>query len=407
MPQKKTNKSTTKRKKKFQQFGNKIPLKIRFVSFSIFLFMIGRGLGTDTYFSIYVQHIIGNPRGVSAIGAILSGAKLLLSIPIGNMNDHANIKYILLLGKILYVIAAICFFFAGLRMAREWLIIATLLNGFASAMTFTTYRSYYGKNASKKNQTQIFGAYFSSLNIAQIIGALISAFLVKYLELPYMYFFVAIFALISLLQDQKIKSTLSKGYNRTRKKLNKRYEKSLLYEIDEGEDSSQTFFGKKGFLISFIKEIFSFTPRKRIITVLKNYNHKLYSALGSQFLVSLLNYVGFLFIPIVAVVNNLSLSQIAIVFAVMKLPYLVNIFIGRFGDKYNKKLLISIILIFMSFLYVLLGFQEIFIVILILTFGISLGIAMLQPLTSALTSSYTHQKDKGVITGAQEFVGKS
>ncbi|MDR0650424.1 MAG: hypothetical protein LBG59_03260 [Candidatus Peribacteria bacterium] len=73
-----------------------------------------------------------------------------------------------------------------------------------------------------------------------------------------------------------------------------------------------------------------------------------------MFLVNLLNYVGFLFIPIIAISNHLSLSQIAIVFAVMKAPYLVNIFAGKLGDKYSKKLLIAIILVFMSFFYILL-----------------------------------------------------
>ncbi|MBQ5945587.1 hypothetical protein IJL65_04295 [bacterium] len=43
-------------------------------------------------------------------------------------------------------------------------------------------------------------------------------------------------------------------------------------------------------------------------------------------LTNFLNYTSYLFIPIVAVENNLSLSQVAIVFAAMKLPYVVNIF---------------------------------------------------------------------------------
>jgi MFS family permease len=368
--------------------------------------MIGRGLGTDTYFSLYVEQIIGNAWGITAIGTILALAKLALVIPIGNLNDHVNVKYLLLLGKILYVICAILFFFAGLFLSRELLLVATLLNGFASATTFTTYRSYYGKNARKGNQNQIFGIYFSSTNIAQIVGALISAFLVHYLQLPFMYFFVAIFALISLLQDEKIKAIFSKHYHRTRKKLYRSVEHEILFEADEGRSSEQTFFGSQGFIHTFLKECFSLQPRKRIITLLKSYTSDMYVALGSMFLVHLLNYVGFLFIPIVAVANDLNLSQIAIVFAVMKAPYLVNIFIGKLGDKYNKKLLIAIILTFISFFYVLLGIHDHFFVILILTFTISLGIALLHPLTSALVSSYTQQKDKGVMTGAQDFVSK-
>jgi MFS family permease len=278
----------------------------------------------------------------------------MLVIPIGNMNDHENVKYLLLIGKILYIICAILFFFAGIFLSWELLLCATLLNGFASATTFTTYRSYYGKNARKSNQNQVFGAYFSSTNIAQIVGAVISAFLVHYLELPFMYFFVAIFALISLLQDEKIKAVLSKHYNKTRKKLYKRVERETLFEADEGRSSQQTFLGQQGFIATFIRECFSLKPRKRIAHLLRSYTSKMYVALGSVFLVNLLNYVGFLFIPIVAVANHLNLSQIAIVFAVMKAPYLVVIFAGKLGDKYNKKLLISLLLIFISFFYMLL-----------------------------------------------------
>jgi hypothetical protein len=43
-------------------------------------------------------------------------------------------------------------------------------------------------------------------------------------------------------------------------------------------------------------------------------------------LTNFLNYTSYLFIPIVAAENNLSLSQIALVFAAMKLPYVVNVF---------------------------------------------------------------------------------
>ena len=204
-----------------------------------------------------------------------------------------------------------------------------MFNGFASATTFTTYRSYYGKNASKGNHSQVFGAYFSSTNVAQIIGALISAVLVNYLELPFMYFFVVIFALLSLLQDQKIKTTLSKQYNRTRKRLYHRAQKEMLYEADEGRESEKKFFGRQGFVLMFFRECFSFKPRARISALLKGYDSRMYVALGSLFCVSLLNYVGFLFIPIISIENNLNLSQIAIVFAVMKLPYLINIFIGK------------------------------------------------------------------------------
>ena len=59
-----------------------------------------------------------------------------------------------------------------------------------------------------------------------------------------MYFFVVIFALVSLVQDEKIKTTLSNSYNKTRKMFYKRVKKDLKHidKIDKNYD--QKFFGK-------------------------------------------------------------------------------------------------------------------------------------------------------------------
>ena len=121
-------------------------------------------------------------------------------------------------------------------------------------------------------------------------------------------------------------------------------------------------------------------------------------------LINFLNYTSYLFIPIVAAENNLSLSQIAVVFAAMKLPYIINVFTWKFWDRYSKKLIISIILVLISFLYILLWFHEWFYTILILTFSISLWVALLYPVTTALIISYTQPKDNGSMMWVQDFV---
>jgi MFS family permease len=221
-----------------------------------------------------------------------------------------------------------------------------------------------------------------------------------------MYFFVAIFALISLLQDEKIKAALAHRSHRTRKTFFRRAKHEMLIEKYERGEDEQYFLGRQGFLFTFIRECFSLRPRKRILSLLKSYHAQMYVALGSVCLVNFLNYAGFLFIPIIAIANHLNLSQIAILFAVMKAPYLVNIFLGKRGDKYNKKLIIALILVFMSLFYIMLGINDDFWMILLLTFAISLAISLLNPLTSALVSSYTHQQHKGVMTGAKDFIAE-
>jgi hypothetical protein len=76
---------------------------------------------------------------------------------------------------------------------------------------------------------------------------LIAAILVNYLELPYMYLFVVIFSLVSLIYDEKIKSIISKHYNKTRKRFYKRVKKEseISDKIQEDSDYDQKFFGKK------------------------------------------------------------------------------------------------------------------------------------------------------------------
>ena len=397
------------RKKIKKSLPKIIPLKIRSISLSLALFMMGRWLGTDTYFSIYIKEIVGSARWVTVIWAVLAFVKLIFTIPIWRMNDRLNVKYILLVWKILYAVCGLLFFLAWILHSRILLLFAAIFNGIANSTTFTTYRSYYSKKSTKVDNAQVSGVYFSAMYITEVIWSLIAAVLVNYLELPYMYFFVVIFALVSLLQDEKIKSVLSKRYNKTRKRFYKRVKKESKSSsnLSNSPEYEQKFFWKDWFIRSFVKGCLSTESWKEIWQLLKKYNWKMYVALWSFMLTNFLNYTSYLFIPIVAAENNLSLSQIALVFAAMKLPYVINVFTWRFWDKYSKKLLISIILVLISFLYVLLWFNEWFYTILILTFFISLGIAMLFPLTTALVISYTDSKDSGAITWVQDFMWRA
>ena len=131
------------------------------------------------------------------------------------------------------------------------------------------------------------------------------------------------------------------------------------------------FLGKESFLHQFFREVFSFASIRRAFASLKTANKRLYHALGYEFIFNVLNYIGFIFIPIVAIRINLSLSQIAVIFAIMRVPYLIDFFTGEFADKYSKRRFILIVLLFLSFLFALLGFKDNFGGIITITLGIS------------------------------------
>ncbi len=385
-----------------------IPLKIRSISLSLALFMMGRWLGTDTFFSIYVKETVWSAWWVTIIWAVLAFVKLLFTVPIWRMNDRVNIKYILLVWKVLYAICGLLFFLAWISHSWILLLFASIFNWIANSTTFTTYRSYYAKKSTKSDNAQISGVYFSAMYITEVIWSLIAAILVNYLELPYMYLFVVIFSLASILQDEKIKTVLWKHY-KTWKNFYKRLQKESEIPDKSSEPLAfeQKFFGKGWFIHSFITWCLSLESWKEIWEILRKYNWKMYVALWSWMLTNFYNYMSFLFIPIVAAENNLSLSEIAIVFAAMKLPYIVNVFAWKFWDKYSKKLLISIILVLMSFLFMALWFSENFYAILVLTFFISTWVALLSPLTSALVVSYTYPQDKWSMMWVQDFMWRA
>ena len=173
-------------KKSFWKMGELVPVKIRSISLSLILFMMWRWLWTDTYFSIYVKEIVGSARGVTMIWTILAVVKLIFVLPIGRMNDHVNVKYILLMWKILYVCSWTLFFLSWILHSRIMLVFAALFNGIANATTFTTYRSYYSKQSTKTDNAKVSWVYFSAMYVTEVVWSLIAAFLVNYLELPYM-----------------------------------------------------------------------------------------------------------------------------------------------------------------------------------------------------------------------------
>lgn len=82
------------------------------------------------------------------------------------------------------------------------------------------------------------------MNLAYVIGAILSAVLVYYIDLPYMYLFIVIFSMLSVVQDNKIQDFIKKKFTKSWKKLEKRMP-DVEYEIDEDLDNVKKLLGKK------------------------------------------------------------------------------------------------------------------------------------------------------------------
>jgi len=356
-----------------------IPISIRVMSFSIFIFMLGRGLWADTFFSIYVKSVVHNVLLVSVIWALLAVSKMIFTIPIWDLDDRTDIKYILFTGKMLYILCWFLYFFAWIFSSVIVLVLAVIINWFATATSFTTYQTYIREHSNKYNRCSVFGLMFSSMNLAYLIWAILSSILILWIDLPYLFLFIVLSSVGAILVDD-------------------------FFHIELKHKKISHILKKESFLHQFLLEIFSLKSYKIIWKDIKWYGKKMYQALWIQFFINVLNYIWFLFIPIVAVKNHLSLSQIAILFAVMRIPYVLNFFTAEIADKYNKKTFIWIIFIFLAILFSLIAFSDNFWNILILSFGIALGIAMASPVVEWLVSDYVHPNDEWAITGISQFI---
>jgi MFS family permease len=354
-----------------------IPVSIKVISFSLFLLILWRWLGADAFFSIYIERIVDNVLRVSIIGAIFPLSRLLFSLPIGELNDNTDRKQVIFLSKILYALCWILFFIAGMLNNPRILLIAVAINGMASTTLFITYETYIRTHTDKFHTENSRWLYFSSLNAWYVLGAIICAFLIQWVDLPFLYLFIVVFSLLSIITDRKIP-----------------FKKNELKKM----------FGKQSFLEYFLREVFSWKPFKKTYKTIKTESQGFFYSLGFERLRNILQYTWFLFIPLIALQNNLWLTEIVLLFWLMRLPYLFNLFITERSQRFNKKLFIAIILLFLSLFYMLLAFDLSFVKIMIISFGIAFWLSIMRPVIAALISERANQNNAGSITGVQLFV---
>jgi hypothetical protein len=146
-----------------------IPIAIRTISISTFLFVLGWGLGADTFFSLYLQSIVPNVFWISLIAALIPLIKMFFAVTIGTLDDHTNVRSVVFLSKGIYFVTGILFFVAGITHSVPILLLAVVCNAISSAMLFVSYESLIRKYSSIGNKAKAFGLYFSFMNLAYVL----------------------------------------------------------------------------------------------------------------------------------------------------------------------------------------------------------------------------------------------
>ena len=354
-----------------------VPKNVRLISLSVFVFMLWRWIWWDTFYSIFIESIVENVFRVSLIWAILPLVKLFVAPAVWELNDDSDKMHVFAFSKILYIISSVFYVAAWFLKNPRLLLIAVIINWVWSSSTFVTYFSSVRENCNKNHSEASWWLFFTWFNGAYVVWALISALLIQFVNLPFLYVFIAVFSFLSLLIDWKI------PFHEWNNKI-----------VSENH---------LDFVKKFCKRCFSIQPMKKMIVSLKASSRSLWNGLWYEMLYALLDYLSLLFIPLVALSDWLWLWQIAIVFAVMRLPYIFNLFVSWRDEWFNKKLFIAIVLVFLAWLFILLWFDLSFIMILIVSFCISFGLSVMKPVVSAMITEHAQKHNIWLISWAEQF----
>lgn len=364
----------------FPKIKNKfflVPNNVRMISLSVFIFMLGWWLWWDTFYSVFIDSIVDNVLRVSLFWAFLPFIKFFVAPAAWEFNDDCDKKHIFVLSKIFYIISSIFYVTAWILKSPRILLVAVFFNWFWSSSTFVTYYSAVHENSNKNHSESSWWLFFSWMNCAYVVWALLSAVLVQFINLPFLYIFIAIFSILSLLIDCKI------PFNESKSK----------------EISTNHFESFK----KFFKKCFSIMPMKKMIKSLKAAPRPLWNWLWYEMLYSLLDYLSLLFIPLISLSNWLWLWQIAIIFAAMRSSYVFNFFTSGRDEWFNKKLFIAIVLVFLSWLFILLWFDLSFLMILIVSFCISFWLSVMRPVISSMVTENAKKENIWIVSWAEQF----
>ena len=355
-----------------------VPKNVRLISLSVFVFMLGRWVWWDTFYSVFIESIVDNVLWVSIFWAILPLVKLFVAPAVWELNDECGKKRIFIFSKIIYIISSV-FYVAAWFLKNPWLLLfAVIFNWIWSSTAFATYFSSIRENCNKNHSELSWWLFFTWYNWAYVLWAVVSAILVWFLDLPFLYIFIAVFSLLSVLVDCRIPFTPIKKW--------------------------WQFWNGFEFLKKFFNKCFSIGPTKKMVIALKDSPRALLNGLWYQMLYCVLDCLNILFIPLVALEHGLWLWQIAIVFAVTRLPYIFNLFVSWRDEWFNKKLFIAVILTFLAWLFALMWFNLSFVMMLVVCFCISFWLSVMRPVIAAMITEHTEKSNIWLISGAELFV---
>ena len=353
--------------KGFKKDFHSIHYGIKLIVLVIFLRTFGWGF-VDPYWSIYLSQFQQNYTAVGILTAVMSFSALLTIIPLLRLADKMKETILIADGEILYFFVLLAFIFAGLFNNLPLLIVALFFGGIAQTLLIIGTEAYIRRHNGKGNSGP-FGFYIALDYFGWILGMVLAAFLIKYYNFNSMFLFVMPSVLASFFILPKIHERGIKSFYRGLKK----------------------YFHSADDIKGIFKDCKEISPNMIFFLIL-------------AFFDGAIRMVSFVFIPLFALSINLSLKSIALLMAVMYLPYIFSYFFSEIADKCKRMNVIAFGLFVGALSFILLYFLVTQVFVMLFAATISLSMAIIRPAYNGAITRLTPRRMLGEVTGFNNLI---
>jgi len=338
---------------------HRIPLGVKLVVLTLFLRTLGWGFA-DPFYSIFINNFSENYTIVGLFVSLTGIVSLLAIIPLIRLADKVQDIRIMENGEIFYFFAILSYTGAGYLHSVPLLILGLILHGIGNPFVVVGAESYIRKTG---GDARSFGYYTALDYFGWILGMFIAAFTIQFYGFNNMFLFVLPSTILGILILFRIKedglASLIMGF---RQYFHHRKDFEDLWNDFRAIDSKMFFF----LLITFFD--------------------------------GMIRIFSYIFIPLFALSLNLSLKDIAILSAVMYLPFVFSFFFSEAADRTRKMFVIAFGLFIGAFSFVMLSFIVHQYWVLALAAMISLSMAIVRPAYNGMITRLTPRNMIGEAT---------
>ncbi|MFH1410522.1 MAG: MFS transporter [Patescibacteria group bacterium] len=339
-----------------------LPLGVKLIAFVLFLRTFGWGF-VDPFFSIFVNGFSASYAGVGGLISIMNFASLIAMLPLMRLADKMKDTVIMRDAELLYVFAIMLYLLSAFTGKLPFLVAAFIFNGIALPLIIVGAETYIRKYTNPDSQTKSFAFYTATNYLGWILGMVIAAFTVQYYGLKWMFLFVLPSALVGLLILGRIRE---------------RGLRSMLWGI-------RKYFHNGHDLGAILADI-------------KKLNSRTFFFLILSFFDGVIVMFSYISIPLFALTIDLNLGEVALLMAIMNLPFVFSFVISEMTDRMKSMNVIAVGLLVGGISFILLSILVAQLWVAVLVTMTSVSLAIMRPAYNGMLTRLTPRRMLGEIT---------